>query len=182
MSKENRPQGSKEAEPKEEVTLSTEVSEALAQIEQADQEIVNLKAKQATVLIGVEGATDEAIKQLTTQTEAYKAEKHEFNKKMDEIRANITSIDQKILKVLSLRLKLGDKSAVIQEVKKTSSAINGKLKRDISEALDLYGTGIEISELAKVVAEKRGNAFSGSARQGIEKYCNLSDGKVIGMR
>lgn len=183
MSKnENRTQEQEQAQPEQEVTLPTAVSEALAEIEKADQEIANLKAKQTTVLVSVEGATDEAIKQLTTKTDELKEEKRGYQNDQAIAIGKVADVDKAILKVLSLRLKLGDKSAVIQSVKKTSNSNNGKLKRDISDALDLHGTGVEIAELAKTVAEARGNAFSGSARQGIEKYCNLSDGKVISMR
>lgn len=168
---------------KTEVALPKEVATALAEVENAQQKIVNLKAQQESILSSIGEQAIQAIELLTAQTEKLKAEKAELFKQRDTLLSQVETLDKKIIETLSLRLKLGDIAASADLPKPAkSSTSNGNRKEDIKACFELLGAGVTVTKLADAVAQRRGNGFSGSARQGIEKYCVIQHDKVISMK
>ena len=164
--------------------LPKDVQNLLSSSEAIEEKIANFRAELDAVREEIAEKSEPLLKPLREQTEILLKTREELMNQKHELTAKIEAVESQIADLQSQRVELGDQVEKLRLRRKNNNG--GGLKEDITEAftklLEQYPNGVPLNVIARTVAEKRGSLFPNSARQGIEKYCDVEDGKVIGVK
>lgn len=167
-------------------TLPKDLTSLIDSSKAIQEKISNLSSDLDAILDEIAEKSEPLLAPLREQTDVLFRERDGLIAQKQELNAKIDAVSSQIAGLQAQRRELGDRVEKVRLKRANNSNGNGGLREDINEAFDSlqakYPQGIPVKALAQSVAEKRGSGYPNSARQGIEKYCVINSGNVIGMK